>query len=118
MTEAENSLGYEDFRENQTNMKGNFAEIIASGTPVLVDFYAEWCQPCKIQSPILAEVARAMNGRIRVIKIDVDKNPAIAARYQVQGVPTLALFQRGQLVWQKSGVTPAHELKQVFDSFL
>jgi len=99
-------------------MKGNFAEIIASGTPVLVDFYADWCQPCKMQSPILAEVARAMNGRIRVIKIDVDKNPAIAARYQVQGVPTLALFRDGQLVWQQSGVTPAHTLKQVIGSVL
>jgi len=99
-------------------MKGNFEQLINSDMPVLVDFYAEWCQPCKIQSPVLQELAREENGRIRVIKIDVDKNPLIAQRYQIQGVPTLILFRNGQVLWRQSGVTPKHLLKKVLSEFL
>jgi len=99
-------------------MKGNFEQLINSDVPVLVDFYAEWCQPCKIQSPVLQELAREGNGRIRVIKIDVDKNPLIAQRYQIQGVPTLILFRNGQVLWRQSGVTPKHLLKKVLSEFL
>jgi len=99
-------------------MKGNFEQLINSDVPVLVDFYAEWCQPCKIQSPVLQELAREENGRIRVIKIDVDKNPLIAQRYQIQGVPTLILFRNGQVLWRQSGVTPKHLLKKVLSEFL
>lgn len=99
-------------------MKGNFEQLIHSDVPVLVDFYAEWCQPCKIQSPVLQELAREENGRIRVIKIDVDKNPLIAQRYQIQGVPTLILFRNGQVLWRQSGVTPKHLLKKVLNEFL
>ncbi len=91
-------------------MKGNFNSIINSTTPVLVDFFAEWCGPCKTQSPILVDVARELNGKIKVIKIDVDKNPEIAARYQVRGVPTLALFKNGQSIWRQSGVMDKQNL--------
>jgi len=99
-------------------MKGNFEQLINSDLPVLVDFYAEWCQPCKIQSPVLQELASEENGRIRVIKMDVDKNPRIAQRYQIQGVPTLILFRNGQVLWRQSGVTPKHLLKKVLNEFL
>ncbi|GAB4320612.1 MAG: thioredoxin [Bacteroidales bacterium] len=99
-------------------MKGNFNQIIQSSRPVLVDFHAEWCQPCKVQSPIIAEVARKMGDRIRVIKIDVDKNPQISTRYQISGVPTLALFKSGRLVWRRAGVTPADQLMAIIQSNL
>jgi thioredoxin 1 len=99
-------------------MKGNFEQIIASETPVLVDFYAEWCQPCKIQSPVLQELAREESGRIRVIKIDVDKNPEIARRYQIQGVPTLMLFRQGKLFWRQAGVTPKPVLRRILQQYL
>jgi thioredoxin 1 len=94
-------------------MKANFQSIIDSETPVLVDFFAEWCGPCKTQAPILKEVAGEMQDKVRVIKIDVDKNPAIAARFQIQGVPTLAVFKKGQIIWRQSGVTPKQQLLQI-----
>lgn len=99
-------------------MKGNFEQLIQSDVPVLIDFYAEWCQPCKIQSPVLQELAREESGRVRVIKIDVDKNPLIARRYQIQGVPTLMLFRKGQVLWRQSGVTPKQVLRKVLEEFL
>ncbi|MFN3554961.1 MAG: thioredoxin [Bacteroidales bacterium] len=91
-------------------MQENFQNIINGSTPVLVDFYATWCQPCKMQAPILQEFAREVGDKIRVIKIDVDKNPAVAQQYQIQGVPTLALFKQGQIVWRQSGVMSKHAL--------
>jgi thioredoxin 1 len=94
-------------------MKGNFDTIIQSDIPVLVDFHAEWCQPCKVQSPILKDVARELAGKVRVIKIDVDRNPQVAARFRIQGVPTLALFRNGNLLWKQSGVTPKNTLVSV-----
>lgn len=97
-------------------MKGNFDTIIQSDIPVLVDFYAEWCQPCKVQSPILQDVARELAGKVRIIKIDVDKNPQVAARFRIQGVPTLALFRKGNLLWKQSGVTPKNALVSVLMS--
>lgn len=94
-------------------MKGNFDAIIQSDIPVLVDFYAEWCQPCKVQSPVLQEVARELSGKVRIIKIDVDRNPQVASRFRIQGVPTLALFRNGNLLWRQSGVTPKSTLVSV-----
>ena len=94
-------------------MRGNFQNIISGPTAVLVDFYAEWCQPCKMQAPILREFAREVGSKIKVIKIDVDKNPAIARRFQIQGVPTLALFKNGEIAWRQSGLLTKQDLLQV-----
>lgn len=97
-------------------MQGNFNSIIQSATPVLVDFYADWCQPCKIQSPILHELARELQGRLRVIQVNVDRNPEISNRYRVQSIPTLMLFKQGNMVWKHSGVLPKHQLLEVVES--
>lgn len=99
-------------------MKGNFNSIIQSGIPVLVDFFAEWCGPCKVQSPILVEIARELNGKLKVIKIDVDKNPELAARYQIRGVPTLALFKEGRLLWRQSGLVDKATLAGILQNYL
>lgn len=90
-----------------------FNDIINSETPVLVDFFAEWCGPCKMMSPILKDFATQMGDRVRVIKIDVDKNPAASQTYRVQSVPTLILFQKGQIVWRQSGVVQKKQLEYV-----
>lgn len=100
-------------------MKKNqsFAEIIKGETPVLVDFFAEWCGPCKTMSPILKDFATQMGDRVRVLKIDVDKNPAVAQTYRIQGVPTLILFQNGQLKWRQSGVVQKKQLEEVVNKY-
>jgi len=99
-------------------MKGNFNSIIQSETPVLVDFFAEWCGPCKVQSPILVEVARELSGKLKVIKIDVDKNQEIAARFQIRGVPTLALFKNGSVLWRQSGLVDKRNLTAILQSYI
>lgn len=81
-----------------------FQELIQSETPVLVDFYADWCGPCKSMNPIIKEVARITEGRARVIKINIDKNQAAAARYHVKAVPTFLLFKKGEIIWRHSGM--------------
>lgn len=98
-------------------MKGNFNSIINSEIPVLVDFHATWCQPCRVQSPILQEVASEMSGKVKVIKIDVDQNQQIAMRFQVQGVPTLALFKNGNLLWKQSGVHNKQQIISIINSY-
>lgn len=89
-----------------------FDELINSSQPVLVDFTATWCGPCKMMAPVLQEVAAEVKGKARIIKVDIDKNPAAAAKYGVQAVPTLIIFRDGQIKWRKSGVLPKHELVQ------
>lgn len=99
-----------------TKDKQSFSEIIKGETPVLVDFYTDWCGPCKMMTPILKKLKNRMGDQINIIKIDAEKNPAAAIRYQVRGVPTLILFQNGQILWQKPGVVQAEELYSIITS--
>jgi thioredoxin 1 len=92
-----------------------FKELISSELPVLVDFYATWCGPCKMMNPILEDVAVKMKGQVKIVKVDVDKNPNAAEAYQVRGVPTLILFKYGKQVWRQSGVVQANQLIQIIN---
>jgi len=94
-------------------MKANFDSIINDPRPVIVDFHALWCSPCKMQSPILKEVAAELGDSVRIIKIDVDANNQIASRYNVQSVPTIIVFKNGKQVWRQSGVVSKSQLKSI-----
>jgi len=91
-------------------MKGNFESIINSQELVLVDFHALWCGPCKMQGPILQEFANDIDGKVRVIKIDIDKNEHIAQQYNVKSVPTLIMFKEGKVLWQEAGMKTKQQL--------
>ncbi|RMG55753.1 MAG: thioredoxin [Bacteroidetes bacterium] len=101
-----------------TTKKVSFGELIRGDKPVLVDFSAEWCGPCKALAPILKEVAAETAGRLRVIKIDVDRNPAMAQHYQIMSVPTMILFKDGEILWRQSGVLPARQLVGTLNQYL
>jgi thioredoxin 1 len=94
-------------------MKSNFKKVIATETPVLVDFYADWCGPCKMLAPILKEVKDELGDALRIVKVDVDKNQALAGKYQVRGVPTMLLFKNGKQLWRQSGVLPKDQIIEV-----
>jgi thioredoxin 1 len=93
-----------------------FPELIQSDKPVLVDFTATWCGPCKMMTPILEEVKSSFGDRITIVKIDVDKNQAVSSQFEVQSVPTLIIFKEGKVKWRQSGVIPAKELEQVLNN--
>ena len=98
--------------------KERFQDLIQGDEPVLVDFYAEWCGPCKVMSPMLAQFSQKMQGKVRVLKIDVDRNPAAVAAYKIQGVPTLILFRKGKIEWRQSGVVTVAQLEKVVQPYL
>jgi thioredoxin 1 len=93
-----------------------FQELIDGDTPILVDFFATWCGPCKMMQPILEDTAKKMGEKVKIVKVDVDRNPLAASKFQVRGVPTLILFQKGKILWRESGVVPAHQLVKSIES--
>lgn len=94
-------------------MKTSFGTLTDSDIPVLIDFYATWCGPCQTLAPILQDVKKDLGEKVKIVKIDVDKNPAIAQKFQVRGVPTLMLFKNGKQLWRQSGLLSRADLKQV-----
>lgn len=93
-----------------------FQELINGEKPVLVDFFATWCGPCQMMQPILEDTAKQLGDKVKILKVDVDKNQLAASKFQVRGVPTLILFQKGKILWRESGVVPAHQLVNTINS--
>jgi thioredoxin 1 len=90
----------------------SFEGHIKGSKPVVVDFFAEWCQPCKMMTPVLHEVKEKIGDRATVLKLDIDKSPFYSEMYNIRAVPTLIIFKEGNILWRKSGVTSAHEILQ------
>src|SRR5215211_4843722 len=95
----------------------SFQDVINSDKPVLVDFFAEWCGPCKMMTPVLKQAKEALGDKVTIIKVDIDKNAETAQQFRIQGVPTLILFKKGQIKWRQSGVVPANALLQVINQY-
>lgn len=95
-----------------------FAELINSKKPVLVDFFANWCGPCKAMDPVLSELKSEMGEKARIVKVDVDANKHAAFTYGISGVPTFVLFKNGKVIWKQSGATPKHQLSNIINQFV
>ena len=95
-----------------------FQDIIAGDTPVLVDFFAEWCGPCKMIKPVLEELKKKMGNKIIILKIDIDKNIYLSSEYRIQSVPTLVLWKQGEIIWRQSGALSLNDLEQVLSSYI
>ena len=95
-----------------------FQDIIAGDTPVLVDFFAEWCGPCKMMKPVLEELKKKMGNKIIILKIDIDKNISLSSEYGIQSVPTLVLWKQGEIIWRQSGALSLNELEQILSSYI
>ena len=95
-----------------------FQDIIAGDTPVLVDFFAEWCGPCKMMKPVLEELKKKMGNKIIILKIDIDKNISLSSEYRIQSVPTLVLWKQGEIIWRESGALSLNELEQILSSYI
>lgn len=98
-------------------MSQKFKELIQSERPVLIDFFATWCQPCKVQSSVLNSVKEQVGEKARIVKIDIDKFPSIASENGVRGVPTLAIFKNGELLWKESGVHDVNSLVRLLEKY-
>ena len=96
--------------------ENTFSKIINGSTPVLIDFYADWCMPCRILSPILEDLAGDMGDALKILKLDIDKNKELAQKYKIFSVPTIFLFQNGEVIWKGSGARPKEELKRIIRS--
>lgn len=95
----------------------SFSELIKSETPTLLDFQAEWCGPCKMMKPVLEELKSSMGDRVRIIQIDIDRNPKLAEMFQIRGVPTFAIFKNGELKWMQAGMQHLQQLKNLIEQF-
>jgi thioredoxin 1 len=101
-----------------TEKQKTFSEIIKSEKPVLVDFSAEWCGPCRMMKPILEELKTSMGEKVTILKVDVDESPLVSSVYNIQGVPTLILFKNGEILWRQAGVVPAKHLEKIINQNL
>ncbi len=95
-----------------------FNDIISSGTPTLIDYSANWCQPCKLMQPILKDVKRRLGEKVRILKIDVDKNPAIAQKHNIRSVPTLLVIKSGKVIFRQTGVMPSDQIVEVLNKYI
>jgi len=102
----------------ETTQKETFRDVINGEKPVLIDFTAEWCGPCKMMKPILQELHDKMGDSVRILKLDVDRNREVANAFEISGVPTLILFKKGKMVWRQSGVVQTKQLQQVIQPHL
>lgn len=98
------------------NASNSFDQIINGSIPVLVDFYADWCMPCRILSPILENLAKDMGDELRILKLDIDKNKEVAQKYKIYSVPTIFIFEDGEVIWKGSGARSKEELKRIIRS--
>jgi thioredoxin len=100
------------------NKKETFSDILEGNKPVLIDFFAEWCGPCKLMKPILTELRQRMGDKIRILKVDVDRSPEVSSAFEIQSVPTLMLIQNRDILWRQAGVMQASQLEKIITQFL